>query len=109
MQDKNKYNEPTYSRSVRISNRHVIHVSEKHRIFFDSVPFLDGLVCERQIVLIVAAKKIPNLKNFFLHAVTHHKPPSALVDGQIFGLHGGRSPSIDTLDHIRPLDRLLEA
>ena len=27
---------------------------------------------------------------------------------QIFCLHGGLSPSIDTLDHIRSLDRLLE-
>lgn len=30
------------------------------------------------------------------------------VDGQIFCLHGGLSPSIDTLDHIRALDRLQE-
>ena len=28
-------------------------------------------------------------------------PLSALVDSQIFALHGGLSPSIDTLDHIR--------
>jgi len=28
---------------------------------------------------------------------------------QIFCLHGGLSPSIDTLDHIRSLDRLQEA
>jgi hypothetical protein len=28
--------------------------------------------------------------------------------GQIFCLHGGLSPSIDTLDHIRALDRLQE-
>ena len=27
---------------------------------------------------------------------------------QIFCLHGGLSPSIDTLDHIRALDRLQE-
>ena len=33
---------------------------------------------------------------------------TALVDGQIFCLHGGLSPSIDTLDHIRALDRLQE-
>ncbi|CAJ0590520.1 unnamed protein product [Cylicocyclus nassatus] len=35
-------------------------------------------------------------------------PLTALVDGQIFCLHGGLSPSIDTLDHIRALDRIQE-
>uniref|UniRef100_A0A8C6FEE5 protein-serine/threonine phosphatase n=1 Tax=Moschus moschiferus TaxID=68415 RepID=A0A8C6FEE5_MOSMO len=35
-------------------------------------------------------------------------PLTALVDGQIFCLHGGLSLSIDTLDHIRALDRLQE-
>ena len=35
-------------------------------------------------------------------------PLTALVDGQIFCLHGGLSPSIDTLDHIRAVDRLQE-
>merc|ERR1712226_241095 len=35
-------------------------------------------------------------------------PLTALVDGQIFCLHGGLSPSIDTLDHIRSLDRIQE-
>lgn len=30
------------------------------------------------------------------------------VPSQIFCLHGGLSPSIDTLDHIRALDRLQE-
>uniref|UniRef100_T1GBF4 Serine/threonine-protein phosphatase n=1 Tax=Megaselia scalaris TaxID=36166 RepID=T1GBF4_MEGSC len=30
------------------------------------------------------------------------------VDSQIFCLHGGLSPSIDSLDHIRALDRLQE-
>jgi serine/threonine-protein phosphatase 2A catalytic subunit len=33
-------------------------------------------------------------------------PLTALVDSQIFCLHGGLSPSIDTLDHIKALDRL---
>lgn len=35
-------------------------------------------------------------------------PLTALVDGQIFCLHGGLSPSIDTLDCIRTLDRMQE-
>lgn len=35
-------------------------------------------------------------------------PLTAIVDNQIFCLHGGLSPSIDTLDHIRALDRLQE-
>lgn len=35
-------------------------------------------------------------------------PLTALVEGSIFCLHGGLSPSIDTLDHIRALDRIQE-
>ncbi|KRX35155.1 Serine/threonine-protein phosphatase 2A catalytic subunit alpha isoform [Trichinella murrelli] len=35
-------------------------------------------------------------------------PLTALVDNQIFCLHGGLSPSIDTLDHVRGIDRLQE-
>ncbi|KAF7331123.1 Serine/threonine-protein phosphatase [Mycena venus] len=35
-------------------------------------------------------------------------PPTALVDNQIFCLHGGLSPSIDTLDHVRSIDRVQE-
>jgi diadenosine tetraphosphatase ApaH/serine/threonine PP2A family protein phosphatase len=30
------------------------------------------------------------------------------LGGQIFCLHGGLSPSMDTLDHIRALDRVQE-
>ncbi|KAK0419532.1 hypothetical protein QR680_014195 [Steinernema hermaphroditum] len=32
-------------------------------------------------------------------------PVTALVEGQVFCLHGGLSPSIETLDHVRALDR----
>ncbi|KAG8954142.1 serine threonine-protein phosphatase [Tulasnella sp. 424] len=35
-------------------------------------------------------------------------PLTALIDGQIFCLHGGLSPSIDTLDHVRSIDRIQE-
>lgn len=35
-------------------------------------------------------------------------PLTAVVDHAIFCLHGGLSPSIDTLDHIRQLDRVQE-
>ena len=35
-------------------------------------------------------------------------PLTACVEDQIFCLHGGLSPSIDTLDHIRQLDRVQE-
>eukprot|EP00640_Fibrocapsa_japonica_P003384 CAMPEP_0113935504 /NCGR_PEP_ID=MMETSP1339-20121228/2652_1 /TAXON_ID=94617 /ORGANISM="Fibrocapsa japonica" /LENGTH=317 /DNA_ID=CAMNT_0000937683 /DNA_START=86 /DNA_END=1039 /DNA_ORIENTATION=+ /assembly_acc=CAM_ASM_000762 len=35
-------------------------------------------------------------------------PMSAVVEGKIFCLHGGLSPSIDTLDHARALDRVQE-
>eukprot|EP00274_Cyanoptyche_gloeocystis_P004604 CAMPEP_0196654084 /NCGR_PEP_ID=MMETSP1086-20130531/3757_1 /TAXON_ID=77921 /ORGANISM="Cyanoptyche gloeocystis , Strain SAG4.97" /LENGTH=364 /DNA_ID=CAMNT_0041985635 /DNA_START=81 /DNA_END=1174 /DNA_ORIENTATION=+ len=35
-------------------------------------------------------------------------PLTALIETQIFCLHGGLSPSIDTLEHIRSLDRVQE-
>ena len=48
------------------------------------------------------------LDNNILIVFKHDFFITALVDGQIFCLHGGLSPSIDTLDHIRALDRLQE-
>jgi len=33
---------------------------------------------------------------------------SALIDGKVFAVHGGLSPSINTLDHIRGIDRKQE-
>ncbi|KAH0500354.1 Serine/threonine-protein phosphatase 2A catalytic subunit beta isoform [Microtus ochrogaster] len=45
----------------------------------------------------------------YFTALFSYLPLTALVDGQIFCLHGGLSPSIDTLDHIRALDRLQES
>ncbi len=35
-------------------------------------------------------------------------PMTAIVEDNIFCLHGGLSPSVDTLDHIRSLDRFQE-
>jgi len=35
-------------------------------------------------------------------------PLTALVEHSVFCLHGGLSPSIDTLDHVRQLDRVQE-
>ncbi|MBA0805752.1 hypothetical protein Gohar_005243 [Gossypium harknessii] len=35
-------------------------------------------------------------------------PLTALIESQIFCLHGGLSPSLDTLDNIRSLDRIQE-
>ena len=49
----------------------------------------------------------PNVWKYFTD-LFDYLPLTALVDGQIFCLHGGLSPSIDTLDHIRALDRLQE-
>merc|ERR1711920_697725 len=40
--------------------------------------------------------------------VFDYLPLTAVVENQIFCLHGGLSPSIDSLDHIRALDRVQE-
>ncbi|KAL4503892.1 hypothetical protein ABPG72_022522 [Tetrahymena utriculariae] len=40
--------------------------------------------------------------------VFDYLPLSALVEGKIFSLHGGLSPSLDTLDNVRQLDRVQE-
>ena len=49
----------------------------------------------------------PNVWKYFTD-LFDYLPLTALVEGQIFCLHGGLSPSIDTLDHIRSLDRFQE-
>lgn len=35
-------------------------------------------------------------------------PLTAVVEGSILALHGGLSPSIDTLDQMKQLDRVME-
>lgn len=41
-------------------------------------------------------------------ALFDYLPLTAVVEGNIFCLHGGLSPSIDTLDQIKQLDRIME-
>ena len=48
-----------------------------------------------------------NVWNFFTD-LFDFLPMTALVAGKIFCLHGGLSPSIDTLDQARALDRCQE-
>jgi len=49
----------------------------------------------------------PNVWKYFTD-LFDFLPLSIVVDGKIFCVHGGLSPQIDTLDHIRQLDRLHE-
>jgi serine/threonine-protein phosphatase 2A catalytic subunit len=42
----------------------------------------------------------------FLTDLFDYLPLTAVVENQIFCLHGGLSPSLDTLDQIRNLDRV---
>jgi len=49
----------------------------------------------------------PNVWKFFTD-LFDYVPLSAIVENQFFCLHGGLSPSVDTLDHIRALDRIQE-
>lgn len=49
----------------------------------------------------------PNVWKYFTD-VFDYLPLTAVVENQIFCLHGGLSPSIDTLDYIRGFDRIQE-
>lgn len=44
----------------------------------------------------------------YLTDLFDYLPLSAVVEQQIFCLHGGLSPSLDTLDQVRDIDRLVE-
>jgi serine/threonine-protein phosphatase 2A catalytic subunit len=44
----------------------------------------------------------------YLTDVFDYLPLTSVVENQFFCLHGGLSPSIDTLDHIRQIDRVQE-
>jgi diadenosine tetraphosphatase ApaH/serine/threonine PP2A family protein phosphatase len=48
------------------------------------------------------------LLRHLLHCVLVARRSSAMFTVQIFCLHGGLSPTLDTLDHIRALDRIQE-
>uniref|UniRef100_A0A8C9PA68 Serine/threonine-protein phosphatase n=1 Tax=Spermophilus dauricus TaxID=99837 RepID=A0A8C9PA68_SPEDA len=54
------------------------------------------------------SRQITQVYGFYDESLFDYLPLTALVDGQIFCLHGDLSPSIDTLDHIRAFDRLQE-
>ncbi|KAL3095585.1 hypothetical protein niasHT_024411 [Heterodera trifolii] len=103
---------------------------ERHPGYFDIVHIKDSFICHtlrylervtilrgnhesRQITQVYGfydecLRKYDNLKvwNYFTDLFDYF-PLTALVDGQIFCLHGGLSPSIDS-DHIRSLERLQE-
>ena len=51
---------------------------------------------------------IPLLMMIFISYIIYIRVFVCSSSSQIFCLHGGLSPSIDTLDHIRALDRLQE-
>ena len=50
----------------------------------------------------------PSLRHRHLQKVTTTPPFPAIIDDKIFCVHGGLSPSINTLDQIRILDRKQE-
>eukprot|EP00048_Salpingoeca_helianthica_P007290 m.108609 g.108609 ORF g.108609 m.108609 type:complete len:308 (+) comp14286_c0_seq1:129-1052(+) len=49
----------------------------------------------------------PSVWSYFTE-LFDYLPLTAVVDNQIFCLHGGLSPNADTLDHVRALDRIQE-
>ena len=54
-------------------------------------------------------RKYQNPKVFELFtSLFDYLPLAAVIENEIFCVHGGLSPSIDTLDHIKQLDRIQE-
>ena len=81
--------------------------------FFQFLPIPAKLIAVKPVYArssLVALTQIDSVDilTLYLQDLFDYLPLTALVDGQIFCLHGGLSPSIDTLDHIRALDRLQE-
>ena len=76
-----------------------------------------GRVCEVLYYVYMCVGRIlqsPERSTLSMHSISLSMPKddlplnSTILSLQIFCLHGGLSPSIDTLDHIRSLDRLQE-
>jgi serine/threonine-protein phosphatase 2A catalytic subunit len=70
---------------------------------------LSNQICDRYGFYDECLRKYGNA-NVWKHftELFDYLPLTAVVEGQIFCLHGGLSPSIDTLDQIRQLDRVQE-
>jgi len=84
---------------VRYPNRiHILRGNHESRQITQVYGFYDE--CVRKYGSPSVWKMFTDLFDYF--------PLTALVEDQIFCLHGGLSPTIDTLDNIRTLDRVQE-
>ncbi|VDP91147.1 unnamed protein product [Echinostoma caproni] len=97
----------------QLSEAQVKSLCEKVR-FKDRITVLRGNHESRQITQVYGfydecLRKYGNASVWkYFTDLFDYLPLTALVDNSIFCLHGGLSPSIDTLDHIRALDRIQE-
>eukprot|EP00668_Euglena_longa_P011698 GGOE01014112.1.p1 GENE.GGOE01014112.1~~GGOE01014112.1.p1 ORF type:complete len:339 (-),score=101.46 GGOE01014112.1:306-1232(-) len=82
--------------------------------FKDRITILRGNHESRQITQVYGfydecVRKYGNSNVWKLYTdLFDYLPLTAVVENEIFCLHGGLSPSIDTLDHVRALDRVQE-
>jgi len=89
----------------------LVALKVRHR---DRITILRGNHESRQITQVYGFYDECNRKYGNAHVWKHftelfdYLPLTAVVADQIFCLHGGLSPSIDTLDNIRSLDRIQE-